>query len=59
MPRLFSGLTALDDLFLNGNELSSLDPEELFSGLTALDNRLELNDNALESLLSMPSCSPA
>ena len=44
----FSGLTALQELDLNGNTLSSLDAGVL-SGLTALQE-LDLNGNALSSL---------
>ena len=44
----FSGLTSLQQLYLNGNELSLL-PDGVFSGLPALTD-LDLNNNALSSL---------
>ncbi len=47
-PGDFSGLTALTDLTLSGNELSLL-PAGAFSGLTALTD-LTLSDNELSSL---------
>ena len=47
-PGDFSGLTALERLELDGNELTSL-PDNVFSGLTALE-RLYLYGNELTSL---------
>ena len=47
-PGDFSGLTALNTLYLDDNEFTSL-PDNVFSGLTALDE-LRLNDNELTSL---------
>ena len=46
----FSGLTSLQELYLNGNQLSLL-PAGVFSGLTALE-RLDLQENQLSSLLA-------
>ena len=47
-PGDFSGLTALDKLWLNDNALTSL-PAGVFSGLEALKS-LDLHDNALSAL---------
>ena len=44
----FSGLTSLQELYLNGNDLSLL-PAGVFSGLTSLE-RLDLQENQLSSL---------
>ena len=47
-PGDFSGLTALDKLWLNDNDLTSL-PDDVFSDLEALKS-LDLHDNALSAL---------